>query len=159
MQSGTIGEKQCLKHAEYLNKRNFYDTYELVNLKRYMMLGGSPKEFIDKFCRNQHVYHMSYLKKGQLVTNENAVKEKNDKMFAFIKEYGLKKLEDKKITSNNQEYFSVDTKVPKPEITKFETTEPQQKLSQRELDVLKPDYIKKVDDEQELNDFEAEILR
>ena len=89
IQSGTIDEKQCLKHIDYLNKENLFDTYELNNLTSFIKLGGNPQEFIDEFCKGQHVYHMTYRRKGQLLTNENAVKEKNEKMITYIKEYRL----------------------------------------------------------------------
>jgi len=89
IQSGSIDEKQCLKHVAYLNKENLFDTYELNNLTRFIKLGGNPQEFIDRFCKGQHVYHMTYREKGQLMTNENAVKEKSKKMLTYIRGFGL----------------------------------------------------------------------
>lgn len=95
--SGTLSEKACLKNVDYLNKRNCYESYELTNLIHFIMLGGNPEEFINKFCQNQHLYYITYkTKKGQLISNDAEVKAKNDKMGQFVKAFGLKRLEEKK---------------------------------------------------------------
>lgn len=91
IQSGKFNEKQCLNNVASLNKENFFETYELHNLISFIKLGGNPQEFIDRFCKGQHVYQITYREKGQLITNQNAVKVKNEKMLTYIKEYRLSK--------------------------------------------------------------------
>ena len=155
LNSGTLSEKACLRGVDFLNKGNFFELYELAHIIHYIMLGGNPNELINKFCRNQHLYNLSYKnKKGQLINNEKEVKEKDDKMAQFVKDFGLRRLREKEANSIDIEFCANQV----IEIVNMQPQNREQKIVKKQdtktpyLDIfdefLKEDYVDDNSDEE-----------